>query len=74
MRERLELINQLRAEKQYILDCREADRERIATLIALNAEMLMALQVVLQHGRIDDSESRMNMVAQAIAKARGLQP
>ena len=31
-------------------------------------EALAALKIVLQHGRIDDSESRMNQVAAAIAK------
>jgi len=31
--------------------------------------MLEALKMVLQHGRIDDSESRMAQVAAAIAKA-----
>jgi hypothetical protein len=40
-----------------------------ARLIAAAPEMLAALKTVLQHGRIDDSESRMAMVAAAITKA-----
>ena len=40
-----------------------------ARLIAAAPEMLAALKMVLQHGRIDDSESRMAMVAAAITKA-----
>jgi hypothetical protein len=40
-----------------------------ARLIAAAPEMLEALKMVLQHGRIDDSESRMAMVASAISKA-----
>jgi hypothetical protein len=40
-----------------------------ARLIAAAPEMLEALKMVLQHGRIDDSESRMAMVASAITKA-----
>lgn len=42
-----------------------------AHLIAAAPDMLEALKMVLQHGRIDDSESRMNMVAAAIVKAEG---
>lgn len=34
-------------------------------------EMLEALKMVLQHGRIDNSEDRMNVVSAAIAKAEG---
>jgi hypothetical protein len=40
-----------------------------ARLIAAAPEMLEALKMVLQHGRIDDSESRMAQVAAAITKA-----
>ena len=40
-----------------------------ARLIAASPEMLEALKMVLQHGRIDDSESRMAQVAAAITKA-----
>lgn len=40
-----------------------------AKLIAAAPEMLEALRMVLQHGRIDDSESRMNIVAGAISNA-----
>lgn len=42
-----------------------------ARLIAAAPEMLEALEMVMQHGRIDDSEDRLNTVASAIAKARG---
>jgi hypothetical protein len=45
------------------------DIEANANLIAAAPEMLEALKMVLQHGRIDDSESRMAMVAAAITKA-----
>jgi hypothetical protein len=40
-----------------------------ANLIAAAPDMLEALKMVLQHGRIDDSESRMAQVAAAITKA-----
>jgi hypothetical protein len=40
-----------------------------ARLVAASPEMLEALKMVLQHGRIDDSESRMAQVAAAITKA-----
>jgi hypothetical protein len=40
-----------------------------ARLVAAAPEMLEALKMVLQHGRIDDSESRMAQVAAAITKA-----
>jgi hypothetical protein len=43
-----------------------------ARLIAAAPEMLAALQMVLQHGRIDDSESRMAQVAAAITKAEAV--
>lgn len=36
-----------------------------------NAEMLGALRMVMQHGRIDNSESRMNAVARAIVVGSG---
>lgn len=42
-----------------------------AMLISAAPDMLAALKLVLQHGRVDDSESRMNMVAAAINKAEG---
>jgi hypothetical protein len=45
--------------------------EANARLIAAAPEMLAALKMVLQHGRIDDSESRMAQVAAAITKAEG---
>ena len=47
----------------------EADAN--ARLIAAAPEMYEALKLVMQHGRIDDSEHRMNLVAAAIAKAEG---
>lgn len=34
----------------------------------VEAELVEALRMVMQHGRIDDSESRMNTVAALIAK------
>ena len=37
-------------------------------------EALAALKIVLQHGRIDDSKSRMNQVAAAIAKLEASWP
>lgn len=40
-----------------------------AKLIAAAPEMLAALKMVMQHGRIDDSVSRMSQVAAAITKA-----
>lgn len=40
-----------------------------ARMIAAAPEMLESLKMVLQHGRIDDSESRMAQVAAAITKA-----
>ena len=45
------------------------DIEANANLIAAAPEMLECLKMVLQLGRIDDSESRMAMVASAITKA-----
>ena len=42
-----------------------------ARLIAAAPELLDALKMVMQHGRIDNSESRMNAVAAVIAKATG---
>lgn len=45
--------------------------EANARLIAAAPELLEALKIVAQHGRIDNSESRMNMVGAAIAKAEG---
>jgi len=45
------------------------DIEANANLIAAAPEMLEALKMVLQHKRIDDSESRMAMVAAVITKA-----
>lgn len=47
------------------------ETEANANLIAAAPEMLAALKMVLQHGRIDDSESRMAQVAGAITKAEG---
>jgi hypothetical protein len=49
-------------------------RDLISKLIQLeqsHAELLAALKIIAQHGRIDDSEARMNMVGHAIAKAEG---
>jgi hypothetical protein len=48
---------------------RDSDVKANARLIAAAPEMLEALKMVLQHGRIDDSENRMAMVASAITKA-----
>ena len=42
-----------------------------AHLIAAAPEMYEALKMVMLHGRIDDSEERMNIVGAAIAKAEG---
>lgn len=42
-----------------------------ARVLAAAPDMLEALKVTMQHGRIDDSEARMNLVAAAIAKAEG---
>lgn len=42
-----------------------------ARLIAAAPDLLAALELVAQHGRIDDSEHRMNVVGAAIAKAKG---
>lgn len=42
-----------------------------ARLIAAAPDLLEALKMVLQHGRIDNSEERMNVVSAAIAKAEG---
>lgn len=47
--------------------------EANARLIAAAPEMYEALKLVMQHGRIDDSEHRMNLVAAAIAKAEAQQ-
>lgn len=49
-----------------IVPCKE-DR----AVIAAAPEMLECLRMVLQRGRIDDSESRMIQVATAISKAEG---
>lgn len=40
-------------------------------LIMAAPDMLDALRMVMRHGRIDDSERRLNQVAAAIAKAEG---
>lgn len=48
-----------------------ARSEANAHLIAAAPDMYEALKLVMQHGRIDDSEHRMNLVAAAIAKAEG---
>ena len=40
-----------------------------ARLIAAAPDLLAALKMVMQHGRIDNSEARLNMVAAAIARA-----
>lgn len=48
---------------------RQDSGEANARLIAAAPEMYEALKLVMQHGRIDDSEHRMNLVAAAIAKA-----
>lgn len=47
------------------------ETEANANLIAAAPEMLAALKMVLQHGRIDDSEGRMAQVASVITKAEG---
>lgn len=49
----------------------EVDDENAANarVIAAAPDMLAALKMVLQHGRIDDSEIRMAQVAAAITKA-----
>jgi hypothetical protein len=43
-----------------------------ARLIAASPKMLAALKMVLQHGRIDDSESRIRQVAEAITAAESV--
>lgn len=45
--------------------------EANARLISAAPCLLDALKAVMQHGRIDNSEARMNQVAAAIAKATG---
>ena len=58
-------------------DLMAADRTLVAIipaakdrpLLAAAPEMLAALKMVLQYGRIDDSERRMAQVAAAITKA-----
>lgn len=42
-----------------------------ARLIAAAPLMLEALEMVMQHGRIDNSEARMTQVAAALSAARG---
>lgn len=61
----------------YDGDLMAADRTLVAIIpsakdrpiLAAAPDMLAALKMVLQHGRIDDSESRMAQVAAAITKA-----
>lgn len=48
---------------------RIGDLEKPETLEQLAVCMYEVLKMVMQHGRIDDSESRMNMVANVIANA-----
>lgn len=43
--------------------------EKPETLEQLAARMYEVLKMVMQHGRIDDSESHMNMVANVITNA-----
>lgn len=50
---------------------RQDSGEANAHLIAAAPDMYEALKLVMQHGRIDDSEHRMNVVAAALAKAEG---
>lgn len=45
--------------------------ERAETAEAKLAVAVEALELVMQHGRIDNSEHRLNMVASAIAKIKG---
>ena len=54
-----------------ICQCFGPDKAFNARLISAAPDMFDALKMVMQHGRIDDSESRMNMVAKAITKAEG---
>lgn len=51
-----------------VFACPSGDQQANAQLIAAAPEMLATLKMVLQFGRIDDSESRMNQVASIIAK------
>lgn len=46
-----------------------AEAKANAHLIAAAPDLLAACKLILQHGRIDDSESRLNIVAAAIAAA-----
>ena len=48
------------------------DHRKNAAMIAAAPQMLAALKLVLQHGRIDDSNSRMQIVAEAITAAEGM--
>ena len=50
------------------------ENPNLSHLIAAAPDMYEALEMVLRVGRIDDSESRMNQVAAALAKARGEKP
>ncbi len=66
----------VKAGLNVVAECRKpplnhAECEGNARLISAAPEMLAALKMVLQHGRIDDSESRMAQVASAITKAEG---
>lgn len=45
--------------------------EALKRQAAVARAMLEALKTVMQHGRIDNSEARMNLVASAITKAEG---
>lgn len=49
----------------------DTECEANARLIAAAPFMLEALKIVMQHGRIDNSEARMQLVASAIVKAEG---
>ena len=50
----------------------ECENTANARLIAAAPMMLAALRMVLQHGRIDDSENRMSQVAAAITAAESV--
>lgn len=64
-------VAQVRMHDVVVGFIRKGEYEANARLIAAAPDLLEALKLVLQHGRIDNSEERMNVVSAAIAKATG---